>query len=64
MKVFAGSLDDIDFERPNPQDVRAHQLRKIANAAAAMVIEIDKKANPSPVTNVVGTARKLLAETQ
>ncbi|MFP3385823.1 hypothetical protein [Tritonibacter sp. SIMBA_163] len=64
MKVFAGSLDDIDFERPNPQDVRAHQLRKIANAAAAMVIEIDKKANPSPVTNVVGTARKLFAETQ
>ncbi|MEQ3677545.1 hypothetical protein [Pseudophaeobacter sp.] len=64
MKVFAGSLDDIDFERPNPQDVRAHQLRKIANAAAAMVIEIDKKANPSPVTNVVGTARKIFAATQ
>lgn len=64
MKVFAGSLDDIDFEQPNPQDFRAHQLRKVANAAAAMVIAIDKKASPSPVKNVVGTARKLLAATK
>lgn len=64
MKVFAGSLDDIDFEQPNPQDFRAHQLRKVANAAAAMVIAIDEKAKPSPVTNVVETARKLLAATK
>lgn len=64
MKVFAGSLDDIDFEQPNPQDFRAHQLRKVANAAAAMVIAIDKEAKPSPVRNVVATARKLLAATK
>ena len=64
MKVFGGSLDDIDFEQPNPQDFRAHQLRKVANAAAAMVIAIDKKASPSPVKNVLGTARKLLAATK
>lgn len=64
MKVFAGSLDDIDFEQPNPQDSRAHQLRKVANAAAAMVIAIDKKAKPSPVKNVVETASKLLAATK
>lgn len=63
MKVFAGSLDDIDFEQPNPQDFRAHQLRKVANAAAAMIIAIDKKAKPSPVINVVETARRLLAVT-
>lgn len=65
MKVFAGSLDDIDFEQPNPQDFRAHQLRKVANAAAAMVIAIDKKGKPSPLsTDVVETARKLLAATK
>lgn len=64
MKVFAGSLDDIDFEQPNSQDFRAHQLRNVANAAAAMVIAIDKKAKPSPVMNVVETARKLLAATK
>ena len=48
-KAFAASLDDIDFEQPNPQDFRAHQLRKVANAAAAMLIAINKKAQPSPV---------------
>jgi len=65
MKVFASSLDDIDFEQPNSRDFRAHQLRKIASAAAAMLIAIDKTGKPSPVQgHALPVARKLLAATQ
>ncbi|WP_145206672.1 hypothetical protein [Sphingobium sp. B2] len=59
-QVFATSLDDIDFEQPDRRDFRAHQLRKIANAVAAMVTAIDQTAATSPYSpEVVAVAGKL-----
>ena len=49
IRIFAASLDDIDFEDPSPRDFQALQLKRIANAAAAMLIAIQKNAKPSPV---------------
>ncbi|WP_157081871.1 hypothetical protein [Sphingomonas pruni] len=58
-------MDDIDFEDPNPRDFRALQLKKIANAAAAMLIAIQKNAKPSPVSDAaLAAAMKLLSTTK
>jgi hypothetical protein len=65
IRVFATSLDDIDFEDPNPRDFRTQQIRKIANAVAAMLIAIHKTARPSPVADpALVAAEKLLTATR
>lgn len=61
-QVFATSLDDIDFEKPDRRDFRAHQLRKVANAVGAMVIAIDKAAPKSPFSKETVEAAGTLAE--
>lgn len=61
-QVFATSLDDIDFEKPDRRDFRAHQLRKVANAVGAMVISIDKTAPTSPFSKETVAAAGTLAE--
>lgn len=62
LRVFASSLDDIDFENPDPRDFRAQQLRKIANAAAAMLVAINDTGNPSPVNEAsLKAASEILA---
>lgn len=64
-KVFATSLDDIDFENPDRRDFRAHQLRKIANAVGAILVAIDKTAAKSPLSkDTVTAAIKLIEATQ
>lgn len=63
-QVFATGLDDIDFEQPDRRDVRAHQLRKIANAVGAMLAAIDRSARTSPVSRqTLAAAERLVAAT-
>lgn len=50
IRVFGASLDDIDLGEPDPRDFRSHQLRKTAEAAAAMLIAIKETSTSSPVT--------------
>ncbi|MGH6617135.1 hypothetical protein [Sphingomonas sp.] len=64
IRVFAASLDDIDFEDPDPRDFRAQQLKRIARAAAAMLIAIQKSGKPSPVPDhALAAAERLFRAT-
>lgn len=60
MTVLAASIDDIDFEHPNPKDFRADQLHQLTRAAAGILVAA-KALKDSPVSQgAFDTASDLL----
>lgn len=60
MKVFATSIDDIDFDEIDPNDFRSMQLKGIASAAASVLISIaDSKHRDLVKSDTLREAKKL-----
>lgn len=60
VRVFAASIDDIDFEDVDPNDFRAHQLARTMDAAARLLVSLSTTENKDLVdTKTLETARAL-----
>jgi hypothetical protein len=60
MRVLAASIDDIDFEHPNPKDFRADQLRQLTRAAAGILVAAATRKDSPVGKDALGAAKVLL----
>lgn len=61
-KVFAHSIDDIDFDEADPLDSRAQQLRDVSAAVANIVIAVSKTADRDLIgKETLEATKKLIA---
>ncbi|MBL8650271.1 MAG: hypothetical protein JNL35_07695 [Sphingopyxis sp.] len=61
LEVFAASIDDIDLENADPRDFRSHQLRRLARAAAAILVAASREPDTPVGPDVLATANRLIA---
>lgn len=61
MRVLAASIEDIDLEQLDPKDFRTHQLRRLARAAAAILVAASRPSGGPVDPAALGAARALIA---
>jgi hypothetical protein len=61
MKVLAASIEDIDLEQLDPKDFRTHQLRRVARAAASILVAAANRSRDVVEPKALGAAQALIA---